>query len=95
MDRAWASLKRAARDVISVRRTDDAAAPLTAPDAVYFLRANLALQLQAARLALLRNENEIFEQSLDDAAAWLIRYYDTDGAAGRPGAYRSPPGFVR
>ncbi len=80
MDRAWASLKRAARDVISVRRTDDAAAPLTAPDAVYFLRANLALQLQAARLALLRNENEIFEQSLDDAAAWLIRYYDTDGA---------------
>ena len=80
LDRALASLKRAVRDVISVRRTDEAAAPLTAPDAVYFLRANLALQLQAARLALLRGEKEIFEQSLDDAATWLSRYYDTDGA---------------
>ncbi len=80
LDRALASLKRAVRDVVSVRRTDEAAAPLTAPDAVYFLRANLALQLQAARLALLRSEKEIFEQSLDDAATWLSRYYDTDGA---------------
>ncbi len=80
MDRALASLRRAVGDVISVRRTDEAAAPLTAPDAVYFLRANLALQLQAARLALLRNEKEIFEQSLDDASDWLARYYDTESA---------------
>lgn len=80
MDRALASLKRAIGDVVSVRRTDEAAAPLTAPDAVYFLRANLALQLQAARLALLRSEKEIFEQSLDDASEWLTRYYDTESA---------------
>ncbi len=78
MDRALASLKRAIGDVVSVRRTDEAAAPLTAPDAVYFLRANLALQLQAARLAILRNEKEMFEQSLDDASVWLTRYYDTE-----------------
>lgn len=80
MDRALASLKRAVGDVVSVRRTDEAAAPLTAPDAVYFLRANLALQLQAARLAILRNKKEIFEQSLDDASDWLARYYDIDSA---------------
>jgi uroporphyrin-3 C-methyltransferase len=80
MDRALASLKRAIGDVVSVRRTDEAAAPLTAPDAMYFLRANLALQLQAARLALLRSEKEIFEQSLDDASEWLTRYYDTESA---------------
>ena len=80
MDRALASLKRALGDVVSVRRTDEAAAPLTAPDAVYFLRANLALQLQAARLALLRSEKEIFDASLDDASDWLNRYYDTDSA---------------
>ena len=80
MDRALASLKRAVGDVVSVRRTDEAAAPLTAPDAVYFLRANLGLQLQAARLALLRNEKEIFEQSLDDANKWLTRYYDSESA---------------
>lgn len=78
--RALASLKKTVGDVVSVRRTDEAAAPLTAPDAVYFLRANLALQLQAARLALLRSEKEIFEQSLDDASDWLTRYYDAESA---------------
>lgn len=79
-DRAWATLKRTAGDIISVRRTDEAAAPLTAPDSVYFLRANLALQFQIARLALLRNEQAVFDQSLDDASAWLNRYYDTGTA---------------
>jgi uroporphyrin-3 C-methyltransferase len=80
LDRALASLKKAVGDVVSVRRTDEVATPLTAPDAVYFLRTNLALQLQAARLALLRGEKEIFEQSLDDASEWLTRYYDTESA---------------
>ncbi len=80
IDRALASLKRAVGGLVSVRRTDEAIEPLAAPDAVYFLRANLALQLQAARLALLRNEKEIFEQSLDDASAWLARYYNTESA---------------
>jgi uroporphyrin-3 C-methyltransferase len=50
--------------------------PLIAPEAQYFLRANLALQLQAARLALLRGEETVFRQSLEDADAWLAEYYD-------------------
>ena len=78
IDRALASLKRAVGDVVSVRRTDETAEPLVAPDTIYFLRANLGLQFQAARLALLRSEKEIFEQSLDDASDWLVRYYDTE-----------------
>jgi uroporphyrin-3 C-methyltransferase len=79
-DRALASLKSAMSGVVSVRRTDEAARPLIAPEAVYFLRANLALQLQAARLALLRGEQALFQQSLDDAASWLREYYDTESA---------------
>ena len=47
-----------------------------APEAVYYLRANLALQFQAARLSLLTGEQALFEQSLDDANAWLREYYD-------------------
>ena len=77
-ERAVASLKSALSGVVSVRRTDEAARPLIAPDAVYFLRANLSLQLQAARLALLRGEQALFQQSLDDASAWLREYYDTE-----------------
>ena len=79
-DRAMASLKSAVSGVVSVRRVDEAARPLIAPEAIYFLRANLALQLQAARLALLRGEQALFQQSLDDAAAWLREYYDTESA---------------
>ena len=76
VDRALASLKGAIGDVVTVRRTDEAVRPLIAPEAVYFLRANLALQLQVARLALLRGEQAVFRQSLDDADAWLEEYYD-------------------
>ncbi len=78
VDRALASLKGALGDVITVRRTDEAARPLIAPEAVYFLRANLALQLQAARLSLLRGEQAVFQQSLDDAAACIEKYYDRE-----------------
>ena len=79
-DRALASLKRTFGGIVSVRRTDEVVKPLTAPEAQYFLRANLSLQLQAARLALLRGEQSIFETSLDDAAAWIEEYYDTSTA---------------
>lgn len=82
-DRALATLRNAMSDVIDVRRTDEAARPLIAPDAVYFLRANLSLQLQAARLAMLRGEQALFQQSLDDATSWLREYYDTESASVR------------
>lgn len=77
-DRALASLKSAINSAVSVRRVDETVRPLIAPEAQYFLRANLALQLQAARLAMLRGEEAIFQQSLDDAATWLTEYYDTE-----------------
>jgi uroporphyrin-3 C-methyltransferase len=44
------------------------------------LRNNIALQLQSARLALLRGEQEVFEQSLDDTSALLGEYFDADSA---------------
>lgn len=79
--RAVASVKSAFGDIVSVRRSDEPLTPLLAPEAAYFLKANLALQLQAARLALLQGEQQVFEQSLDDAAEWLDAYYDADSGA--------------
>jgi len=79
--RAVASMKRAFGDIVSVRRTDEEVTPMLSPDAAYFLRANLALQFQAARLALLKGQQGVFEQSLNDAAEWLREYYDTDSRA--------------
>jgi len=80
-DRALASLKNAISSAVSVRRVGEDVRPFIAPEAQYFLQLNLALQLQAARLAILRGEEAIFERSLDDATAWLTEYYDTNSAA--------------
>jgi len=79
--RAVASMKRAFGDIVSVRRTGEELTPMLSPDAAYFLRANLALQFQAARLALLKGQQAVFERSLSDAAEWLREYYDTDSRA--------------
>jgi uncharacterized protein HemX len=80
LDRAGAAVRDALKGVVSVRRVDEQARPLLAPEAQYFLRANLALQFQAARLALLRGEKASFEQSLDDAATWLNDHFVADSA---------------
>lgn len=77
-DRALATVKNALSSAISVRRTDEPAKTLLPPDAAWFLHNNLMLKLQTARLALLRGERTVFQQSLDDAAEWINEYYDTD-----------------
>ena len=78
LDRAWNSIKTATSDLIKHRTTDEQVMPLISPEAEYFLRTNLALQMQTARLALLRGEQPVYETSLGDAAHWLETYFDAD-----------------
>ena len=78
LDRAWNSVKSATSDLIKHRTTDEAVMPLISPQAEYFLRTNLTLQMQTARLALLRGEQEVYEESLQDAVDWLQRYFDAN-----------------
>lgn len=79
-ERAWASVKGAMSGIVKVTPPDEETRALLTPDTARLIRSNLALQLQAARLALLRGEQAIFEQSLDDANALLEAYFDTDSA---------------
>jgi uroporphyrin-3 C-methyltransferase len=74
--RAWASVKNAMSGLVKVTPPERAKLVQMSPDAEYFLRNNIALQLQSARLALLRGEQAIFEQSLDDTSALLNDYFD-------------------
>lgn len=78
IDRAWAAVKDAMSGLVKVTPPDQAKLALVSPNAAYFLRNNIALQLQSARLALLRGEQAIFEQALDDAGALLNTYFDTN-----------------
>jgi uroporphyrin-3 C-methyltransferase len=80
LDRAWNSVKSATSGLIKHRTTDEEIMPLISPEAEYFLRTNLALQMQTARLALLRGEQQIFEESLNDAVIWLELYFDANSA---------------
>jgi uroporphyrin-3 C-methyltransferase len=78
--RAWASVKEAMSGLVKVTPPDEETRALLTPDAASLIRSNLALQLQAARLALLRGEQAIFEQSLEDADALLTQYFDSGSA---------------
>ncbi|MBT8108397.1 MAG: uroporphyrinogen-III C-methyltransferase [Gammaproteobacteria bacterium] len=74
--RAWASVKNAMSGLVKVTPPERAKLAQLSPDTEFFLRNNIALQLQAARLALLRGEQAVFEQTLDDTTALLNDYFD-------------------
>ncbi len=76
VDRAWASVKDAMSGLVKVTKPEERGSPLLTPDSITLLRANLTLQLQAARLALLKGERAIFQQSLLDAEDWMMTYFD-------------------
>lgn len=80
MNRAWASVKSALSGLVKVTPPDEEKQLMLTTDGEYFLRNNIALQLQSARLALLRGEQAVFEQSLDDTSALLGEYFDADSA---------------
>jgi uroporphyrin-3 C-methyltransferase len=81
VSRAWASVKNAMSGLVTVTPPERAKLVQLSPDAEFFLRNNIALQLQSARLALLREEQAIFEQTLDDTSALLSEYFDAESAA--------------
>lgn len=78
--RAWSSMKNAMSGLVKVTPPEQKKLALLTPDGEQFLRNNLALQLQSARLALLRGEQAVFEQALDDTSALLSQYFDSDSA---------------
>ena len=80
MDRAWTSMKSAVSGLVKVTPPEQDKLVMLTTDGEYVLRNNIALQLQSARLALLRGEQAVFEQSLDDTSALLDKYFDADSA---------------
>ena len=80
VQRAWAAVKSTASGLVKVTPPEQEKLAMLTPDGESFLRNNIALQLQSARLALLRGEQAVFEQTLDDTSALLDDYFDTDSA---------------
>ncbi len=80
VSRAWNSVTGAFEELVRITPPTEDIPALLLLEAEPLIRSNLSLQLQAARLALLRGEQQVFETSLDDADAWLELYFDTDNA---------------
>lgn len=73
----WASLS----ELFRLREHDKPVGPMLPPDGEYFLRENLRLQLAAARLALLRNDEAQYSSALQTAVQWLGSYFDNTSAS--------------
>ncbi len=64
-----------ARSLLVIRRHDGAAPMLLPPEQLYFLKQNLRLQLEAARLALLRQDAKGFRAEMESAEQWLQEFF--------------------
>ena len=76
--RALHMAKQALKQMVVVRKANEPTRPLLPPEQDYFLRENLTLKLETARLAVLRGQATIYRDSLQTALAWVGGDFDTD-----------------
>ncbi|RBI65891.1 hypothetical protein DQ400_16380 [Vreelandella sulfidaeris] len=65
------------KDLVVVRHHDEALEALITPEQESYLRQSLRLVLEQSQLALLNEEPELYEASIDQALQLLNDYYDT------------------
>jgi len=76
--KVWNDLK----SLVTVRRSFNSTSPaLLPPGQKFFLQQNLRLKLEAARIALLKRDNQVFQDSINTSTAWLDEYFDTEQSA--------------
>lgn len=74
----WVSLQEAIDGLVSVRRDVERREPLLPPDQTFYLRQNLRLQVESARLAALKLDSANYSAALRQAEGWLQRYFDAE-----------------
>ena len=77
-DSVWQQIVQDLSGVVKIRRIDQPAIPLIPPDQQYFLRENTRALIMTAQMALLRNDDEIYRNSLQQAQQWVRKYFDTE-----------------
>ncbi|AVU12416.1 hypothetical protein BV504_17920 [Halomonas sp. 'Soap Lake  len=66
------------KDLVVIRHHNEALETLITPEQESYLRQSLRLVLEQSQLALLKEEQELYEASIDKALALLNGYYDTE-----------------
>lgn len=75
-DELWQTI----RGMIRVQRLDHAEAALIAPEQKVFLQQGLRLLLLDARHALIQRNTPVYQQTLAQARAWIVKYTDVADA---------------
>ena len=76
--RAWRVIVDALKSIISVKRDDQEIVPLlTAAEEAMLIR-SLDVDLQIARLAVIRSQGEVYRRSIDSVRERLRLYFDVD-----------------
>lgn len=71
-----ASLERQLDRFLRFRRFEGAVKPLLGPEEAVYLALNLRLMLERAQMAALRNEQLLFQESIETALDWIHQYLD-------------------
>jgi uroporphyrin-3 C-methyltransferase len=73
----WRDIK----ELVTIRHDGAVPRPLLEPEQHYFLKQNLQLKLEAARLALLAGNSRAYRDTLAEAGDWLQRFFNTSATA--------------
>lgn len=76
-DAIWSDIKK----LLVIRERHGRVVPLLSPEQHFFLRQNLKLKLEQARLALLNAEPAIYQERLQTAADWVQDFFKADDPA--------------
>lgn len=68
------------KGIVVIRRARSDAPPLIAMEEEFFLRQNLRLELETLRMALLRGDAEVYQDSYERVSHWTQTYFDTQDA---------------
>jgi len=77
----WSELWHDITSLVQTKHNVESYKPLLMPKQQYFLRENLKLLLLGAQQALLRNDNDVYLQNLNQAKQWVNEYFDSNTQA--------------
>ena len=64
------------KGLFTIQRSDEPIEPLLPPEEKHYLKHNLNLKLEQARVALLNQETGLFQQNLEAIEQWTNKYFD-------------------
>lgn len=72
----WLSVWHELKGLVIIRQREQAISALLPPEQTAYLRHNLRLSLQQTQIALMKEDNRLYQSLLTQAANWVEQYFD-------------------